>query len=123
MRAEQADGDGPLWAATAALLGTGRLDDPRAALRLRGDAASSTPRARAAAGDEAVERALAAHVGRLRVDSRPMVAALLAPLHLLAVESAAEEGKKTILMMLAVGGVFIGVIALGELTHWLRNSR
>ena len=52
-----------------------------------------------------------------------MVAALLAPLHLLAVESAAEEGKKTILMMLAVGGVFIGVIALGELTHWLRHRR
>jgi len=52
-----------------------------------------------------------------------MVAALLAPLHLLAVESAAEEGKKTVLMMLAVGGVFLAVIALGELSHWLRHRR
>jgi len=52
-----------------------------------------------------------------------MVAVLLAPLHLLAVESAAEEGKKTILMMLAVGGVFLCVIALGELSHWLRHRR
>jgi hypothetical protein len=49
--------------------------------------------------------------------------ALLAPLHLLAVETAAEEGKKTVLMMLAVGGVFVAVIALGELTHWLRHRR
>ena len=52
-----------------------------------------------------------------------MVAALLAPLHFLAAETAAEEGKKTILMMLAVGGVFLGVIALGELSHWLRHRR
>jgi hypothetical protein len=49
--------------------------------------------------------------------------ALLAPLHHLAVETAAEEGKKTVLMMLAVGGVFVAVIALGELTHWLRHRR
>ncbi|MGH2970747.1 MAG: hypothetical protein ACRDNM_02800, partial [Gaiellaceae bacterium] len=40
LRAEDADGDGPLWAASAALLGTGpRLDVARAALRLRGDPA------------------------------------------------------------------------------------
>jgi len=51
-----------------------------------------------------------------------MVALLLAPLHLLA-ESAAEEGKKTILMMLAVGGVFIAVVTLGELSRWLRHRR
>jgi hypothetical protein len=49
------------------------------------------------------------------------VLALLAPLHLLAAETAAEEGKKTVLMMLAVGGVFLAVIAIGELTHWLRH--
>lgn len=49
--------------------------------------------------------------------------ALLAPFHLLAVESAAEEGKKTILMMLAVGAIFLCVIAFGELTHWLRHRR
>jgi hypothetical protein len=41
----------------------------------------------------------------------------------LAVETAAQEGAKTIEMMLAVGGVFIAVIALGELTHYLRHKR
>ena len=61
LRAEGADGDGPLWAATAALLGRGELDEPRAALRLRADPAPLDAAARAAAGDEAVERALAAH--------------------------------------------------------------
>ena len=49
------------------------------------------------------------------------MAALLLPLHLLAAESAAEEGKKTILMMLAVGLVFVCVIAAGELWGWLRH--
>ena len=43
-------------------------------------------------------------------------------LHLLA-ESAAEEGKKTILSMLVVGLVFLSVIVIGELTHWLRHRR
>ena len=43
--------------------------------------------------------------------------------HLLAVETAAEEGKKTVLVMLVVGLVFVSVIALGELTHWLRHRR
>jgi hypothetical protein len=42
--------------------------------------------------------------------------------HLLA-ETAAEEGKKTILSMLVVGLVFLSVITIGELTHWLRNRR
>jgi hypothetical protein len=67
LRAEKADGDGPLWAATAALLGAGRaLDEPRAALRLRGDATALDAAARAAVGDERVEHALAAHAGRVR---------------------------------------------------------
>lgn len=52
-----------------------------------------------------------------------MVAALLAPLHLLGVETAAEEGRKTVLVMLVVGLIFVGVIALGELTHFLRHRR
>ncbi|HET7573066.1 MAG TPA: hypothetical protein VFJ77_10430 [Gaiellaceae bacterium] len=52
-----------------------------------------------------------------------MLAAFAGFLHLLAAETAAEEGRKTILMMLATGGVFVGVIALGELTHWLRHKR
>ena len=42
-------------------------------------------------------------------------------LHLLAVETAAEEGKKTVLIMLAVGLIFVLVIAIGELSHWLFN--
>jgi hypothetical protein len=48
---------------------------------------------------------------------------VLALLQLLAVETAAEEGKKTVLIMLATGGIFVCVIALGELTHWLRHRR
>jgi hypothetical protein len=48
---------------------------------------------------------------------------VLAQLHLLAVETAAEEGKKTVLVMLGVGLIFVAVIALGELTHWLRHRR
>lgn len=66
LRADDRDGDGPLWAATAALLARGALDDARAALRLRGDAAPLDALARAAAGDDAVDRALGAHAGRLR---------------------------------------------------------
>ena len=48
---------------------------------------------------------------------------MLASLHLLAVETAAEEGKKTVLVILVVGLVFVTVIALGELSHWLRHRR
>ncbi|HEX7526015.1 MAG TPA: hypothetical protein VF327_06875 [Gaiellaceae bacterium] len=47
---------------------------------------------------------------------------MLAPLQLLA-ETAAQEGAKTVEMMLAVGCVFLAVIAIGELTHWLRHRR
>ena len=63
LRAENADGDGALWAASAALLGAGpRLDEARAALRLRGDPAPLEAAAREAVGDEAVEEALAVHL-------------------------------------------------------------
>jgi hypothetical protein len=65
LRAEDADGDGPLWAATAALLGRGALDEPRSALRLRSDPAPLDAAARETAGDDAVEAALAAHAGRV----------------------------------------------------------
>jgi len=43
-------------------------------------------------------------------------------LNLLA-ETAAQEGKKTVLVMLVTGLVFISVIAIGELTHWLRHRQ
>ena len=48
---------------------------------------------------------------------------VLASLHLLAVETAAEEGRKTILAMLVVGLIFVTVIAVGELVHWLSHRR
>jgi len=48
---------------------------------------------------------------------------VVALFHLLAAESAAEEGKKTVLSMLVVGLVFVSVIALGELFHWLRHRQ
>jgi hypothetical protein len=35
--------------------------------------------------------------------------------------TAAEEGKKVITAMLVVGLVFVGVIALGETSRWLRR--
>jgi hypothetical protein len=41
----------------------------------------------------------------------------------LAVESAAQEGKKVIVGMLIVGLVFISVIALGQATKWLGHRR
>src|SRR2546421_4655322 len=61
LRAEGAQGDGPLWAATAALLGAGGLAPARAALRERGDPGPLGDLARAAAGGAAVEQALVAH--------------------------------------------------------------
>jgi hypothetical protein len=60
-RADGRDGDGAVWAATAALIGQRRLDAPRAQLRDRGDAGPLERLAREAADDESVERALEAH--------------------------------------------------------------
>jgi len=64
LRAEEAEGDGPLWAATAALLGRGELDEPRTELRLHSNPQPLAAAARSAAGDEAVDNALAAHATR-----------------------------------------------------------
>jgi hypothetical protein len=36
---------------------------------------------------------------------------------------AATEGKKVLLGMLIVGLIFISVIALGQLSRWLRHRR
>lgn len=60
-RAEGRGGDGAAWAATSTRLGEGVLDDARDALRLNGDPTLLDSAARGAAGDDAVERALAAH--------------------------------------------------------------
>ena len=40
-----------------------------------------------------------------------------------ATESAAEQGRKVVLLMLATGLVFVLVIALGDLTHWVGKRR
>jgi hypothetical protein len=64
-RADGSDGDGPAWAATAALLGTGSLSGARDALRLADDPEPLSELAYRAAGDAAVARALASHRARL----------------------------------------------------------
>jgi hypothetical protein len=64
LRAEEAEGDGALWAATAALLGRSELEEARTALRLHSDPGPLETAARSAAGDEAVHTALAAHAER-----------------------------------------------------------
>lgn len=64
-RAEDGPGDGPAWAATAALLGEGALGGARDALRVRRDGALLERLARGRAGDDAVELALAAHARRV----------------------------------------------------------
>ncbi|HEX3456156.1 MAG TPA: hypothetical protein VHS03_16155 [Gaiellaceae bacterium] len=61
VRAGGLEGDGAAWAASAALLGQGRLGAARDALRLGGDEGPLLALAREAAGDDAVERALASH--------------------------------------------------------------
>jgi len=66
LRAEQIAGDGAVWAATASLLGQGRLDEARSTLRLDSDPGPLDRLARGQAGDVAVDRALAAHRDRLR---------------------------------------------------------
>jgi hypothetical protein len=66
LRAETIAGDGPVWAATATELGRGTLDEGRSALRLDNDPGPLERRARAGAGDAAVDGALATHRERLR---------------------------------------------------------
>jgi hypothetical protein len=60
-RADGRDGDGAAWAATASALSAGGLDEARAALREQRDSAPAEAAARRAAGDDAVDAALAAH--------------------------------------------------------------
>ncbi len=61
VRTDGRGGDAEAWSATAALLGTETLDGARKALRLEGDAGLLERAARSAAGDAAVDAALAAH--------------------------------------------------------------
>jgi hypothetical protein len=64
-RADGVDGDGVAWAATAAFLGANGLEEARAELRDRRDPGPLERLARASAGDDAVDAALAAHGSRL----------------------------------------------------------
>lgn len=64
LQAERKPGDGALWAAAIARLGRDGLDDATAALIDSGDEEPLLRLARAAAGDEAVGRALAVHARR-----------------------------------------------------------
>lgn len=66
LQAEKIPGDGPAWAATAAMLGRSALDDGRSSLRLDNDPSPLERLARANAGDAEVDAALAAHRVRLR---------------------------------------------------------
>jgi hypothetical protein len=66
LRADNAPGDGAVWAASATLLGAGKLAGARAALRDRGDAEPLAALAAAHAGRAAREQALTAHERRLR---------------------------------------------------------
>jgi hypothetical protein len=66
LRADSAPGDGVAWAASAALLGTGELEEARAALRDEGDAAPLTGLAESRTDGTALEHALTAHARRLR---------------------------------------------------------
>ncbi|HEY1367691.1 MAG TPA: hypothetical protein VGF23_11270 [Gaiellaceae bacterium] len=66
LQAEGTDGDGALWAATAAVLGAGELEPARSALRLHGDHGPLEALARSRAAPEPLEQALAAHSARLR---------------------------------------------------------
>jgi hypothetical protein len=65
VRAEGRSDDGPAWAASAACLGQGVLERARAAFREERDLDPLLGQAREAVGVEAVERALAAHAGRV----------------------------------------------------------
>jgi hypothetical protein len=66
LRAEEIEGDAAVWAATAAVLGRGALDDARSSLRLDNDPGPLERLARSAVGGAAVDAALTAHRVRLR---------------------------------------------------------
>ena len=65
LRAEGVEGDAAAWAATAALAGTDGLEAARDALRLGGETEPLLHLARIEAGEDAVERSLAAHRRRV----------------------------------------------------------
>ena len=119
LRAEEIAGDGPVWAATAAALGSGQLDAGRSSLRLDNDPSPLERLARAQAGDEAVENALATHRETAALKSRRCLrcSSCLLP------RMPRPRERRSSPAMLIVGLIFLGVIVLGETTHWLRHRR
>jgi hypothetical protein len=65
LRADARAGDGAAWAASAALLGQGRLTAARDALSAHGDPGPLEGLAREATRDDAVDRALEAHARQM----------------------------------------------------------
>jgi hypothetical protein len=65
VRAEGRSDDGPAWAASAALLGAGVLDNARALFREEANTVELLALARGAAGEAAVEKALQTHLTRV----------------------------------------------------------
>ena len=65
VRAEGRSDDGPAWAASAACLGDGVLDEARTAFREEANTILLLSVARRTAGDAAVDRALQAHLARV----------------------------------------------------------
>jgi len=65
LQAEQIPGDGPLWAATATVIGGSSLDDARTSLRLDNDPGPLERLARETAVDREVSGSLDAHRARL----------------------------------------------------------
>src|SRR5262249_45079745 len=112
LQAEGSGDDGPAWAATAAALGTGRLEAPRGRLP---DAGGAPPPAAPAPEARGARPAPRRPPLPLPVPPPPMLAFLLA--------DTVPEAKHVLLIMLIVGLIFIGVITLGELAHSANKRR
>ena len=119
-RADGGDGDGAAWAATAAALGRGDLDEARSGAARAGRREAVEAAARVAAGDAARRRRACRTRPVRRVES-PRCS--LPCIDLLAAEkTAAEEGRDVVLSMLVVGLVFVVVAVGGDLLAKLRKK-
>ena len=117
LRAEGADGDGIAWAATAALLGTGKLNGARDTLRLRGEAWELRDLVVREVGEDALHaRARRAPPSRPLKSRRDRCAPrgrTMSP----------RRGRDIVLSMLVVGLIFIAVIAIGQFFKWLGHRQ
>ena len=79
------------------------------------------PRSATRLGPRSASTRSIAHVARTPGSWGKVTLTMLASLLFFA--DAAAEGRKVVLAMLVVGLIFIAVIALGELTHYLAAKR